>query len=85
MALIAIGGIQHETNTFAPTKAGLEAFTTGGSRPPLTTGPDLFPRVKGKNLPIAGCVEQIEALEHHVTALTWGAAAPSDVVTEQAF
>ena len=85
MALIAIGGIQHETNTFAPTKAGLEAFTTGGSRPPLTTGPDLFPRVKGKNLPIAGFVEQIEALDHHVTALTWGAAAPSDVVTEHAF
>ena len=85
MALIAIGGIQHETNTFAPTKAGLDAFTTGGSRPPLTTGPDLFPRVKGKNLPIAGFVEQIEALDHHVTALTWGAASPSDVVTEHAF
>ena len=37
MALIAVGGIQHETNTFAPTKAGLDAFETGGSRPPLTT------------------------------------------------
>ncbi|MED6311777.1 MAG: M81 family metallopeptidase, partial [Pseudomonadota bacterium] len=34
MALIAVGGIQHETNTFAPTKAGLEAFQVGGSRPP---------------------------------------------------
>ena len=34
MALIAIGGIQHETNSFAPTKAGLKAFETGGSRPP---------------------------------------------------
>ena len=54
MALVAVGGIQHETNTFAPTKAGLEAFQVGGSRPPLTTGPDLFPRIKGKNLPIAG-------------------------------
>ena len=26
MALIVVGGIQHETNTFAPTKAGLEAL-----------------------------------------------------------
>ena len=61
MALIAVGGIQHETNTFAPTKAGLDAFETGGSRPPLTTGPNLFPRIKGKNLPVAGFFEQIEA------------------------
>ena len=45
MALIVVGGIQHETNTFAPTKAGLEALQVGGSRPPLTTGPDLFPRI----------------------------------------
>jgi microcystin degradation protein MlrC len=85
MALIAVGGIQHETNTFAPTKAGLKAFQTGGSRPPLTTGPDLFARVKGKNLSIAGFAEQIEALDHHTYALTWGAASPSDVVTEHAF
>lgn len=85
MALIVVGGIQHETNTFAPTKAGLEAFQVGGSRPPLTTGPDLFPRIKGKNLPIAGFVERIEALDHFTHALTWGTAAPSDVVTEHAF
>jgi len=85
MAVIAVGGIQHETNTFAPTKADLQAFMTGGSRPPLTTGPDLFSRVQGKNLPIAGFVEQIEALDHHVYALTWGAASPSDVVTKDAF
>ncbi len=85
MALIAVGGIQHETNSFAPTKADLKAFMTGGSRPSLTTGPDLFPKVEGKNLPIAGFAEQIEALDHHIYALTWGAAAPSDVVTEHAF
>ena len=85
MALIAVAGIQHETNTFAPTKAGLDAFETGGSRPPLTTGPDLFSRVKGKNLPIAGFVERIEALDHIAYPLTWGAAAPSDMVTEHAF
>ena len=74
MALVAVAGIQHETNTFAPTKAGLDAFKTGGSRPPLTTGPDLFSRVKGKNLPIAGFVERIEALDHIAYPLTWGAA-----------
>ena len=85
MALVAVAGIQHETNTFAPTNAGLDAFKTGGSRPPLTTGPDLFSRIKGKNLPIAGFVERIEALDHIAYPLTWGAAAPSDMVTEHAF
>ena len=29
MARIAVGGIQHETNTFAPSKADLAAFTVG--------------------------------------------------------
>lgn len=85
MALIAVGGIQHETNTFAPTKAGLEAFTTGGAFPPLCAGPDLLARVKGKNLPIAGFVDQVEALDHRVHPLTWAAASPSNVVTEDAF
>ena len=58
-------GIQHETNTFAPTKAGLDAFETGGSHPLLITGLNLFPRIKGKNLPVARFVEQIEALDYY--------------------
>ena len=65
MALIAVVGIQHKTNTFAPTKVGLDAFETGGSHPLLTTGPNLFPRIKGKNLPVAGFVEQIDALDYY--------------------
>jgi len=85
VARIAIGGIQHETNTFAPTKAGLQAFRTGGAFPPLSTGPDLLARVKGKNLPIAGFVDRIEALDHRVHPLTWAAASPSNVVTRDAF
>jgi microcystin degradation protein MlrC len=85
MALIAVGGIQHETNTFAPSKANLAAFEIGGGFPPLTSGPDLYPRIKGKNIPIAGFVEHVEALGHHTTPLTWGAASPSDVVTEHAY
>ncbi|NKB56419.1 MAG: microcystin degradation protein MlrC [Alphaproteobacteria bacterium] len=85
MALIAVGGIQHETNTFAPSKADLNAFQTGGGFPPLTTGPDLYSRFKDKNIPISGFIDQIEALGHHTHALTWGAASPSDVVTEHAY
>ena len=77
---IGMAALSHETNTFAPTKAGLQAFRTGGAFPPLSTGPDLLARVKGKNLPIAGFVDRIEALDHRVHPLTWAAASPSNVM-----
>ena len=41
MAVIAVGGFQHETNTFAPSKADYSAFEQGGGWPPLTFG-ELF-------------------------------------------
>ncbi len=85
MARIAVGGIQHETNTFAPSKADLAAFTVGGSRPPLTSGPELLTTMHGRNVSIAGFVEQAGELGHQVHPLSWGSASPSDVVTEQAY
>ena len=33
MARIAVGGFQHETNTFSPSKADYEAFEKGGGWP----------------------------------------------------
>jgi len=33
MARIAIGGMQHETNTFAPSRADYAAFEAGGGWP----------------------------------------------------
>ena len=39
MARIAIGGFQHETNTFAPSLATLAEFETADEWPELTTGP----------------------------------------------
>src|ERR1700694_3804205 len=38
MSLIAVGGFQHETNTFAPSKADFTAFEDGGGWPPLAWG-----------------------------------------------
>jgi microcystin degradation protein MlrC len=38
MALIAVGGFQHETNTFAPTKADYRAFEAGAGRPGVQFG-----------------------------------------------
>ncbi len=85
MARIAIGGFQHETNTFAPSLATLAAFETGGAWPELTTGPGLPERVRGMNLSIAGFIDEAERAGHHLLPTTWGAASPSSYVTEHAY
>ena len=56
MATIAIGGMQHETNTFAPTKADYEAFVRGGGWPSVQIGESIFEAVAGANLPAQGAI-----------------------------
>jgi microcystin degradation protein MlrC len=82
---IAIGGFQHETNTFAPAKATLAAFERGGGFPPLVVGPDLFDGVDGINLPITGFIDEFRKSSHTLAPLAWAAASPSAHVTEEAF
>ena len=85
MARIAIGGFQHETNTFAPSLATLEDFEAGGPWPELTTGPGLADRVRGMNLSIAGFIDEAERAGHRLLPTTWGATSPSSYVTEHAY
>jgi len=51
MSVIAVGGFQHETNTFAPSKADYAAFEDGGGWPELTFGAAIAPRLAGANIP----------------------------------
>ena len=85
MSLIAVGGFQHETNTFAPSKAGYEAFQDGGGWPPLVAGEEIAPRLAGANIPAAGAIGTLHALGHRTAGLVWGAASPSAHVTRDAF
>ena len=85
MARIAIGGFQHETNTFAPSLATLEDFEAGGPWPELTTGPGLADRMRGMNLSIAGFIDEAERAGHRLLPTTWGATSPSSYVTEHAY
>ena len=85
MALIAVGGFQHETNTFAPTKADYRAFEQGAGRPGVQFGAAIETTVAGGNIPAAGAFETLRALGHQVVGLAWAAAAPSAQVTEDAF
>ena len=85
MARVAVAGFQHETNTFAPTKATWKDFYEGGGWPALQRGRDLPAAVAGANLPVAGALEALAELGHQPVPLVWAAATPSAHVTEEAF
>ena len=59
MARIAIGGFQHETNTFAPSPADYAAFEAGGGWPGVQYGEPLFGAVAGANIPAAGAIDAL--------------------------
>ncbi len=82
---VAIGGFQHETNTFAPSKAAFEDFARGGGWPPLLQGGEIFEGVAGINLPIAGLIAAMKSTHHELVPTAWAAASPSAHVTEDAY
>ncbi len=85
MARIAIGGFQHETNTFAPSPADYRAFEFGGGWPGAQYGPALFDAVEGANIPAAGAIQALRAMGHELVATAWAAASPSAQVTREAY
>ena len=85
MARIAIGGMQHETNTFAPSKADYAAFEAGGGWPGVQYGDALFGAVEGANIPAAGAIQALRAQGHALVGTAWVAASPSAQVTTDAF
>jgi microcystin degradation protein MlrC len=82
---IAIGGFQHETNTFAPSKADYAAFEAGGGWPGVQYGDAVFGAVEGANIPAAGAIGELRALGHGLAGTAWAAASPSAHVTADAF
>jgi microcystin degradation protein MlrC len=85
MPRIAIGGFQHETNTFAPSRADYAAFEAGGGWPGVQYGDSLFAAVEGANIPAAGAIQALRAHGHALVATAWAAASPSAHVTSHAF
>ncbi|MDH3320376.1 MAG: M81 family metallopeptidase [Betaproteobacteria bacterium] len=85
MARIAIGGFQHETNTFAPSPADYPAFEAGGGWPGVQYGEPLFAAVAGANIPAAGAIDALRAAGHQLVGTAWAAASPSAAVTGDAY
>lgn len=83
--LIAVGGFQHETNTFAPHLAPFEAFERADSWPGLTSGEALFDAMAGLNIPLSGFIDSAQQAGHQLHPLCWCAAEPSSYVTRDAF
>jgi microcystin degradation protein MlrC len=82
---IAVGGMQHETNTFAPHLATLEAFERADSWPELTIGEPLIDAMRGLNIPLSGFIASATEDSHHLHPLCWCSAEPSSYVTHEAF
>src|SRR5262245_1348993 len=82
---VAVGSFQHETNTFAPTKAEFEHFEKGGGWPGLTRGQRIFETVAGMNIPIAGFIDAARQNKWELAPFTYAQASPSAQVTDDAF
>jgi microcystin degradation protein MlrC len=85
MSRIAVGGFQHETNTFAPSKATYAMFEAGGGWPGVQYGEPVFGAVEGANIPAAGAIQALRAMGHTLVGTAWAAASPSAHVTADAF
>src|SRR4029453_97022 len=85
MKRVAVGGFQHETNTFAPSKATYAAFEAGGGWPGVQYGEPLFAAVQGATIPAAGAIQALRAMGHTMVGTAWAAASPSAHVTKDAF
>lgn len=82
---IAFGGFLHETNTFAPSKAGMEAFRQGGGWPGLSRGEAIFEAVHNVNVSASGFIDHGKAAGWTLLPTLWCAASPSADVTAEAF
>ena len=80
---IAIAGFQHETNTFATGRTGLQDFEVADSWPRMLRGSEIIAGTRGLNLPIAGFIEA--AGECDLVPILWCAAEPGGYVTDEAY
>jgi microcystin degradation protein MlrC len=85
MARIAVGGFQHETNTFSIVPATFADFEAPDAWPGLAIGDAMLEAVAGINLPAAGFVQEARSLQHELVPLAWCSAQPSGRVTRDAF
>ena len=85
MTRIAIGGFLHETNTFAPTKAGYDAFMHGGGSASIADAASVLTTMRDINAGQSGFIAAAEANGWDLVPTIACFASPSAHVTEDAF
>lgn len=85
MARVAVGGFQHETNTFTPEPTTFDTFVAADGWPGLTEGDALFDALRGYNIGISGLLEGAVAEGWEVVPLAWCGAGAGGTVTEDAY
>ncbi|CAB3880592.1 hypothetical protein LMG26788_03265 [Achromobacter pulmonis] len=81
---ILVAGFQHETNTFAPSKAAYENFVRGEGFPAMVRGEDML-ALREVNIPAGGFINAALAQGHTVHTVIWAGASPSAHVTRDAY
>ena len=82
---ILIAGFQHETNTFAPSKADWAAFNRGVDFPAFMQGDAVIQRLTGINIPTAGFIDFAAKQGWQLKPSIWTGATPSAHITDDAF
>jgi microcystin degradation protein MlrC len=84
MARIAIGGFQHETNSFTLHRADFAHFAQHRDRPPVVRGAALLQSLRGNTFAISGFLEAMRAGDEAVP-LVWASGGAGGPVTDDAF
>ena len=84
MARIAVGGVQHETNTFAPEPTSFEAFEQCAYIGGIKRGDDVLALAPGP-MPIGGFVARANALGHRLRPFLYAFAEPGGTIGRPCF
>ncbi len=82
---VFVAGFQHETNTFAATPAGWDAFKRGDFFPPFVRGPAMLDRLRTAGVPASGFLTRAAEAGCEIVPSCWAGASPSAAVTRDAF
>ena len=82
---IFVAGFQHETNTFAPTKADWAAFESGSAFPAFSHGDAMLERLGPTSMPMGGFIREARRRNWTLQPSAWAGASPSAHVTREAF
>jgi len=82
---IALAGLQHETNTFAPELTEAEDFLAPGGWPKQSRGAEVVSTITGTSVPMAGALRILDQAGATAVPLLWTIALPSGPVRHSAF